>query len=315
MISLFGLDPGTYRRHPLHDPGRSFTETNCYTDILIELVHAAGHEPLAMLGSAVAVDFELDQWTFFKPSPEDVRRLYGIEIHEMQPYGGLPAQIAARLAAGQTLLPELDSYWLPDTAGMSYGSEHVKSSVVAESIDPDAGVFRYFHNAGYFELSGEDYRRVFRLDEPAGSEVLPPYTDLVRFDAGPVPDDPHALARDLLAAALTRRPVSNPFVAFGKQLAEDLPVLLAGDRTVFDTYAFANPRMAGAAFELLASHVRWLFGADGEQVAADAEEIVGGTKTLLFRLARRRTFDVPHVVEPLARAWDRVTSGLDALVG
>ncbi|HEY1854481.1 MAG TPA: DUF1839 family protein, partial [Solirubrobacterales bacterium] len=81
MVSLLGLDPGAYERHLLHGPDRDYAETNCYTDILIELVHARGDEPLAMMGCVLAVDFEGDQWTFFKPRPEDVERLYGIDIH------------------------------------------------------------------------------------------------------------------------------------------------------------------------------------------------------------------------------------------
>ena len=46
------------------------------------------------------MDFEGDQWTFFKPPPEDLERLFGIDIHEMQPYRPLPDQIAEQLARG-----------------------------------------------------------------------------------------------------------------------------------------------------------------------------------------------------------------------
>ena len=67
-----------------------------------------------MMGGAVAADFELDQWTFFKPTPDDLFRLYGIDLHEVQPYRGFPALIATRLAAGQTVMPEVDSFYLPD---------------------------------------------------------------------------------------------------------------------------------------------------------------------------------------------------------
>ena len=78
MVSLFGLDPATYVPHALHTPGeRTYTETNCYSDILIELVHARGDEPLAVMGFTVRMDFEGDQWTFFKPPPEDLEELFG----------------------------------------------------------------------------------------------------------------------------------------------------------------------------------------------------------------------------------------------
>ena len=61
--------------------------------------------------------------------------------------------------------------------------------------------------------------------------------------------------------------------------------------------------MAGAAFELLATHVRWLLGEEGEQCAGLLDEVVGGTKMLSFRLARRREFDVAGVVAPMAEGW------------
>ena len=116
-----------------------------------------------MMGCALDVDFEGDQWTFFKPRPEDVEALYGIDIHEMQPYRPLPEQIAEQIERGRTMIVELDSFYLPDTEATSYRREHVKSSVVAEAIDLEGERLRYFHGPGYFELGGEDYRGVFRL--------------------------------------------------------------------------------------------------------------------------------------------------------
>ena len=75
----------------MHGDERTYSETNCYVDCLVEMLHAAGLEPEAMMGGAVAVDFELDQWTFFKPTPDDLFRLYGIDLHEVQPYRGFPS--------------------------------------------------------------------------------------------------------------------------------------------------------------------------------------------------------------------------------
>jgi len=183
FVSVLGLDPAVYRPHPLHAPERSYPETNCYTDILIEFLHARGHEPLAMMGCVLRVDFEGDQWTFFKPLPEQIERLYGVDIHEMQPYRPLPEQIAEQLARDRTIIVELDSWYLPDTAATSYRREHVKSSVVAEAIDRDGERLRYFHGPGYYELEGEDYRGVFRLGRQFSDDVLPPYTEIVRLHA------------------------------------------------------------------------------------------------------------------------------------
>ena len=314
MISLFGLDPATYRSHALHDGERTYMETNCFADCVIELVAAAGHEPEAMLAGTVAVDFELDQWTFFKPAPEDLLGLYGLDLHEMQPYRSLSEQIATRLAVGQSLMPEVDSYYLPDVVATDYRQHHVKSSIVAEAIDLDAKVLGYFHNAGYFELAGDDFDGLFGLG--SDDKALPPYVEVVRFDAGPALAGPalRKAARELLGGYVVRRPADNPFERFRAALEADLARLLEGDEADYHAYAFHNPRMAGASFELLASHVRWLLGEEGEKAAAALDDVVGGTKMLLFRLARRRAFDIAGVLGPMAEGWETAMAELDRLV-
>ncbi len=316
LVSLLGLDPASYAPHPVHSPERNYPETNCYTDILIELLHARGDEPLAAMGFIVRMDFEGDQWTFFKPDPADLERLFGVDIHEMQPYRDLPTQIAEQLAAGRTMTVEMDSIHLPDTQATSYRTEHVKSSIVAEAIDPEAERLRYFHNASLHELSGEDYRGVFRIGS-FSDDVLPPYTELVRLDAGPrlSGEELRDAARDLLREHLKRRPATNPFERFGAQLAADLPRLLEGDSADYHDYAFATVRMAGSAFEICASHVEWLLGEDGAGAAAAMGRIVEGCKVLSFKLARRRQFDPQPAVAGLAEAWDEAMSLLDAAVG
>ena len=223
LISLFDLDPAAYVVHPIHSDERTYSETNCYVDCLVELVHAAGLEADAMMGGAVAADFELDQWTFFKPSPDDLFRLYGIDLHEVQPYRGFPTLIATRLAAGQTVMPEVDSFYLPDVAATAYRTDHVKSTIIAESIDEDAKVLRYFHNTGYHELSCEDYDKLFATY--SGDGHLPTYVELLRLGAGPVPtgDALRAVARELLAAYLARRPAENPFTRFSPSSRRTCP--------------------------------------------------------------------------------------------
>jgi hypothetical protein len=311
--ALLALDPATYRPHVLHGPDRDYGETNCYTDILIEFVHAIGAEPLAMLGCVLPVDFEGDQWTFFKPRPEDVEALYGIDIHEMQPYRPLPEQIAEQIEVGRTLVVELDSFHLPDTAATSYGQAHVKSSVIAEAIDPEAETLRYFHGDSYFELGGDDYRGVFRLGKEYSADVLPPYTELLRMDAGPRlgGKELRSTARRMLADQVARRPADNPFQRFGAQLAAELPNLLAGDAQRYHDYAFATVRMVGSAFEVGASHVEWVLGEAAAPAAARMNEIVAGCKTLSFKLARRREFDPAPAVAGLAAAWSGAFAELE----
>lgn len=314
--SLTGHAADGYQRHPLHSATRSYPESNCYTDVIIELLHGRGLEPLAMFGHLVRMDFEGDQWTFFKPPPEDLERLFGIDIHEMQPYRPLPAQIAEQIAAGRTLIVELDSWFLPDTSATSYRAEHVKTSVAVDAIDPEAETLRYFHGLGLWELSGEDYRGIFRVGR-TDPEVLPPYTELVRFDAGqPLAPEPLRDAACVsLGRHLGRRPAENPFRRFGDRLAADLTGLLSGDLEEFHAYAFATVRMAGSAFEILGDHARWAFGDAAGEVSEATETIVDGCKALSFRLARRRAFDPAATIETLATAWQRAIDGLIALAG
>ena len=317
MVSLLGLDPASYRPHPLHGRDRVYPETNCYTDILIEFLHARRQEPLAMMGGALGVDFEGDQWTFFKPRPEDLVALYGLDIHEMQPYRPLPDQIAAQIGAGRTIAVELDSWYLPDTAATSYRSEHVKSSVIAEAIDREAETLRYFHGPGYFELDGEDYRGVFRLGRPFSDDVLPPYSELVRLDAREplAGEELRGAARELLAEAVAARPETNPFLRFGDQLGRDLPRLLEGDVAAYHDYAFATVRMVGSAFEAGGSHVEWLLGAQGSSTGEAIGRVVDGCKTLSFKLARRREFEPAPAIAELASAWEATFAGLEDALG
>jgi hypothetical protein len=316
FVSLLGLDPASYQPHALHASERTYVETNCYTDVLIELLHAHGYEPLAALGATVRIDFEGDQWTFFKPPSEDLEQLFGVDVHEMQPYRPLPEQAAEQLAAGRTLIVELDAWYLPDTAATSYRSEHVKTSVAFDAIDRDAQRLHYFHAAALYELSGEDYRGVFRIGRAYSEDVLPPYTELVRFDAGRRLDAGRLrdTARTLLRGHLERRPAANPFERFGARLQRDLPRLLEGDVSDYHAYAFATVRMAGSAFEVAASHADWLLGDRAAAACEALGRIVEGCKVLSFRLARRRAFEPEELLASLSEAWDEAMARLDDAV-
>jgi hypothetical protein len=314
--SLFGADPATYEPHMLHAGGRAHDEVNCFVDVVAEVLHARGDEPLAALGSTVRVDFEGDQWSFFKLNQADLERLFGVDLHEMQPYRPLPVQIAEQLELGRTMLVEVDGYYLPDTEATSYRREHVKTSIAPEAIDVERERLRYFHGTGLHELAGEDYREIFRIGRPFSPDVLPPYAEIIRFDAGPrlTGSALRAAALELLREHLARRPATNPFERFGARLALDLPALLEGDQDDYHAYAFATVRMAGSAFEVCAAHVTWLLGDDAAPVTAQLTRIVDGCKVLSFRLARRRPFDPAPVIADLAAAWDEAMRLLDAAV-
>ena len=165
-------------------------------------------------------------------------------------------------------------------------------------------------------LTGEDYRGVFRIGRDFSDDVLPPYTELVRFDAGPRLRDGELrdAARGLLRHHLEHRPATNPFARFGAQLERDLPRLLDGEAADYHAYAFATVRMAGSAFEVAASHVDWLLGDAGAPACRALTKIVEGCKALSFRLARRRAFEPEQTVAGLAAAWDEAQDRLDDLL-
>ncbi len=200
----------------------------------------------------------------------------------------------------------MDAWYLPDTSATSYRREHLKTTVAPELIDREGERMRYFHNAGLFELGGEDYRGAFHQSPHFTDDVMDPFTEIVRFDAGPrlTGGALQDAARQLLAEHWARRPQRNPFEAWREQLTKDLPRLLAGDADDYHAYAFVTVRMAGSAFELLADHIAWLFGPAGQDATAAFREIVDATKVISFRLARRRPFDPQAALDALARSWE-----------
>lgn len=317
VLSLLRLDPATYRPSALHHPDRTFRETNCYVDLWIELLHAHGLNPVSTMSFACMVDFEGDQWTFFKPPLDQILHLCGIECHEMQLYRPTLDHALEQLQRARTMIIETDSFYLPDTLGTSYRSSHGKSSIAIEAVDPVGERLHYFHGVGYYALSGEDFRGVFRLGRSFSDDVLPPYAELVRFDAGPQldGDDLRRAALEMLRQHLARRPRRNPWMVFGERLALDLPSLVSGAASAH-AYAFATVRQCGAAFELARSFVEWLAGTSSSAAAVAAESLgrqVNGAKTLLFRLARRRMFDPAPEIEQLAADWNAAMAALECL--
>ena len=308
MTSLFGLDPATYQPSALHHPDRIFPQTNCYADLWIELLHAQGISPESIMAFTCRVDFEGDQWTFFKPPPEELLRLHGIDVHEMQLYRPAADHVLEQVRAGRTMTLEVDSFYLPDTAASSYRRAHVKSSIAVEAIDPAQRRLRYFHGAGFYELAGDDYSGVFRLDRHFSDDVLPPYVELVNFRAGPRLE---GVAARIAAIAAPPVDIQAEERIPGWCLASawsDLPALLAGsDERSYHAYAFATVRQCGAAFETARSFVEWLVPSDSLSALAAADALgrqVSGAKTLLFKLARRRAFNPADAIAELAAAWD-----------
>lgn len=273
-----------------------------------------------MLPFTLAVDFEGDQWTFFKPSLEELRALYGIDVQELTVWRPLIEHAIEHLGAGKLISTEADAFWLPDTAGTDYRTKHSKTTILLNSLDVEARRLGYFHNAGYFELSGEDFTQLFRLNIDPTPEFLPLFAELVRVDRMThlPPKELAAISWELLKRHLGRRPATNPIQRFGERFQQELPHLQSAGLAHYHAWAFASIRQAGAAFDLAAAHCRWLseFGHDElTEAAACFDAIAQGHKALILKAARAvnsgRPLDAAPLFAEMAKEWHK---GMQALV-
>jgi hypothetical protein len=291
-----------------------FPETNCYTDLWIELLHARGLEPIATMAFCLTVDFEADQWTFFKPPSTDLELFYGVDVHEMQLYRDLVDHIHDQLMLGRSMIIEVDAFYLPDAVGVSYRQVHQKTAIAIVGLDRLSERLVYFHGRGLHEATGNDYRNLLKVSSAVLPDILPPYAELVRFDAGePLAGSAlHTAAYEVLGRQLKRLPGKNPWLMFGEWLAAELPTITSSPIEHYHSYAFATVRQAGAAFELAQSFVDWaLPGNPAAHTASSAlRRQVEGAKVLLLKLARRRVFDTAKTIEPLAEAYSEAMASL-----
>jgi hypothetical protein len=329
MRKLWTLDPARYARHPLHANDRVWQESNCYVDLWIELLHTAGFDPLAALAFTFAVDVEGDQWTFLKFPVADLKALYGVDVIELQIWRPIAVHLEAQLAIGRPALVEVDAFYLPDTAGTSYRTEHVKTTIGVQALDLTEERAGYFHNAGYYELGGADFAGVFRLEAGMNdSAYLPPYVEVAKI--GTQAGCRQAVAgRELVGASLellgdhlARAPLDNPFPRYAPRFGADLDALEGKPLGQFHQYAFATLRQCGAAFELGGAFLRWLEANgehDLERIATACDVIATTAKALQFKVARRvntgRPFDPAPMVATMAGAWDDTMTALMARYG
>ncbi|MBD1548960.1 DUF1839 family protein [Roseibium aggregatum] len=325
MEAVFpGLDPAAYARHPLHAMTRDWPETNCYLDIWIEVLAAYGVPPEACLGFAVTQDFEGDQFTFFKVPLEDLEALYGIRVTELAIYDRVERHVEEQIRRGRLTLVEMDSYFLPDTQGTSYRSEHGKTTVAINRLDVEGRTMDYFHNLGLHRLEGEDFDGIFHRDAPEGALPFLPYTEFVKFpeDGVPARERIGETAAGLLARHLSRRPKANPIAAFARVFPEQVEKVADRPFGFFHLYAFNTLRQLGANYELFSAHLDWMTaeGVADLSGSADAARVISATaKTVQFQLARavmRKKFDkLAPALQPAADAWDTIMDTLDTRLG
>ncbi len=322
------LDLAAHTRHALHGETALWQEKNCYIDLWIELVHALGADPHAMLGVALPIDFEADQWTFFKPSHDALRSLYGIDVQELTVWRPLLEHAVEHLGAGKLICAEADAFWLPDTAGTDYRRRHTKTTIVLAELDVAARRLGYFHNAGCFQLHGEDFLRTFRLDAQGvpleDPTHLPLFAELVRLDrrVRRPAAELRALADVQLRVHLAQAPTRNPVRRFAERFGHELPTLRERGLDHYHAWAFGTVRQLGAAFELTARHLDWL--ATGHRSASELQraarafdDMASTSKTLILKAARAvsssRPVDTAALFDGMALAWDQGMTALTVL--
>lgn len=317
MSKVFShIEPANYQPHSLHSAERDWPETNCYVDLWIEVLASHGVSPEAMLGFTLTQDFEGDQFTFFKVPLEDLERLYDIRVTELAIFDRVEAHVTQQIERGRLCLVEMDSFYMPDTRGVAYQSEHGKTTVAINRLDEAARELDYFHNGGFFTLSGDDFDGLFQRHPPEGALPFLPYTEFAKFPSAPVSiTRQRKEAAYLLHQHFNRRPQTNPIRAFAEVFPQQAAKLAERDFSFFHKYAFNTLRQLGANFELLASHLRWLGGETCFKQAAEQVMSISGTaKAVQFQLARavtRKSFDrLGSAMEPAIEAWDVLMSSM-----
>ncbi len=321
-VRVLPLSSANYEVHHLHREDRAWVEKNCYVDVWIEAIHALGLDPTAMLAFTVGLDFEGDQWAFFKPPHRDLSQLYGIDVFELNVWrGDILAHAQHHAREGKLVFTEADAFWMPDTSATDYRRQHTKSTIVINAIDDENQRLGYFHNAGYHELKGEDFAHLFRVGYPHDPAFLPLFAEYARVDRiERLPIQKLAtVSIDLLRAHVARLPLVNPIRRFAAQFPQDVAWLQNEGLPLYHGYAFATLRQLGANFELAAIYLDWL-STNGESGLGDAQvafsEISSGAKALVLKTARavnaKKTVDFAPLLEEMAGAWDR---GMECLRG
>jgi hypothetical protein len=305
-------DPASYQPHFTHDADRSWPETNCYFDLGIELLHALGLDPVPAFACTLSADHDGVQWSFLKQPPEDLRRLYGLEIAEENVWQPVLETIESGPSRGILHTVEVDSWWLPDTAGTAYRSEHVKTTILPTRVDREARLMWYLHNAGLYELRDEDFDGVFG-QIPTSAVVLPPYIEQIRLYPGRVEQGAlETIARE----HASRLPQGNPIDRLADGVRTATKWLPDAGMEKFHLWAFATLRQCGATAELTGDLVVCV---DSElpgaaEAAVHFRTVATGAKSVQFkmaRVARGRTTDVEPTLREMASSWQ---SGRDILV-
>jgi len=292
--------------HRLHSPDRTWPQTNCSVDLWIEIIASLGLDPVAMLAFTVGLDFEGDQFTFLKVPFRDLEDLYGVQVLELAIFDDVLGHVETQLHRGRLTLVEVDSFFLPDTRGISYRSQHGKTTIGICGMERDAKRLDYFHNTGRYSLGGDDFDGLFRGYAQPGIPFLP-YCEFVKFDAI-AEVDLRRVARSQLERHLRLRPGVNPIPAFAKTLPHLAETASLQGMEAVHAAAFNTFRQLGANFQLLGDFLQWL--GSFEKASIEAFAISDLSKQAQFQFMRacaRQQF------APLATCLDATVLAYDRL--
>lgn len=318
QTALFSLTPETFKAHVLHQYDQNFRETNCYSDLVIEIVNGLGLNPIACLGYTLAADFEGDQWTFGKPSHHDLQQLYGIRIEELSLYRPLQDQIVTQVSRGAVPLLEADAFHLPDAEGIDYRTSHVKTTIGINYINVEEKVMYYFHNATYAKLEGEDFDGVLAPLIAAQKGYLPPYCEMAKLDQVFALSEQklREIAVQSAAFHFNKGPKRNPFDTFLMALAAHQQTIITQGESAYHAYTFVAPRQLGAAHQLGAHFLRWLDANNQHltEAAREFENISNLSKSLVLKLARvaftKKLANLDGMVNEMAASWQHANDEL-----
>ncbi|OCJ03172.1 serine--tRNA ligase [Rhizobium sp. AC44/96] len=310
-----GIRPETYVSHALHSSERMWPETNCYVDLWIEVLSALNVAPEAMLGFTLTQDFEGDQFTFFKVPLEDLEALYDIRVTELAIFDRVERHLDVQIERGRLCLVEMDSFYMPDTQGTSYRTEHGKTTVAVNRLDVAGKRIEYFHNGGYFALEGDDFDGLFQVHLADDAPPFLPYTEFAKFPVAPSdPNHVRATSRQLLKRHFDRRPSVNPIRTFANVFPRQVEEVAERPFYFFHKYAFNTLRQFGANFELAGDHLAWLSANEFSEAVEQARRISEVAKSVQFQLARavtRKKYEpLLTALDPAVDAWDAMMASL-----
>lgn len=305
--------------HAFHADDRSWTETNCYLDLWIEILHFLGHDPLPACSGVLNSWSELGQWSMVKPHYQQLLDLYGIAVEEFNPWRPLAHHLVQFLSRGIGVTIEVDSFALPDTAATDYQTNHVKTSIFPLAVDLQAKTMDYLHNSGRHSLQGTDFDIIFGTGENfqahPDNHVTLPYVETVRRVVEPDRDTFTQRALTNIQQALATRSELTPMADLCAHLEADFQWLTTAGQDNFHAWSFGTLRAAGYCAELSADIADYLIAHDVAVQSETSElfrkiaEDLKGVQFKAARAARGRSVDITPIASQLLQDWQTATAG------